>query len=550
VLGRLDFVADIKSRILGTTTPDHSFAIGIIGQWGTGKTTFLNALEKVLSSEEGVIQLRFNPWITKSPEGITALFFSDLAARLSRYDDGLRKDVLSYSKDLVHAVDNNGLSLVKTLFSLTAQENDLQEKHQVINDSIRRLNRKLIIYIDDVDRLEKSEVVEVLRIIRNTADFSNTFFVVAFDRVYATTSINAALVGDSTSYLEKIFQLEYYLPLHPNRKVFVSSLFTELRKFLDEKGKTVLAKIESPDDHFFHLEVVPPLSSYIHSFRDVNRYMNVFLLYYERIKNNIYLPDFLSMCLLRLKFPEIYQLLFFEKYRFLTSDHEYGIFEKDYGSLTLRFLSKKERTVEQTQLYLELRENTARYAITNGQVLEAAILVYNIFAPGNNTDMTNYKRTLPNHHLTITDASCFDRYFDFSMQGRLDQAAFEAALNQPIAQLEKFIEECNQSRSMSTDLQIKLENFKTFESRNTFEKVIIAIVHYANQPAPGNSDHPNSFNTDIFYAKLGGNDTVNNQVIHSVYRGDKEAFRKFLRAFITITCRQVNGFFYLNLSVS
>jgi len=46
-----------------------------------------------------------------------------------------------------------------------------------INDSLKKINKKIVIFIDDLDRLDKEEVVEVIRLIRNTANFHNTFFV-------------------------------------------------------------------------------------------------------------------------------------------------------------------------------------------------------------------------------------------------------------------------------------------------------------------------------------------------------------------------------------
>jgi hypothetical protein len=89
--GRLGYILELKEKLLATKATDSSFAIGIVGEWGSGKTTFIQTLEKLLEKENDVIQIRFNPWAIPQKENLTAIFFQDLAVRLSEYDDTLKK---------------------------------------------------------------------------------------------------------------------------------------------------------------------------------------------------------------------------------------------------------------------------------------------------------------------------------------------------------------------------------------------------------------------------------------------------------------------------
>lgn len=69
-LGYADYLVD---RILGTELGDESFSVGISGEWGTGKTTFLNAvassLEKYFPERVATI-VWFRPWDSSSPKQI------------------------------------------------------------------------------------------------------------------------------------------------------------------------------------------------------------------------------------------------------------------------------------------------------------------------------------------------------------------------------------------------------------------------------------------------------------------------------------------------
>ena len=71
--------------------------------------------------------------------------------------------------------------------------------------------KKLIIFIDDIDRLDKSEVMAVIKLIRNSANFFNTIFVVSYDKEYLTNAITS-ISDQGEIFLEKIFQVELNPP--------------------------------------------------------------------------------------------------------------------------------------------------------------------------------------------------------------------------------------------------------------------------------------------------------------------------------------------------
>jgi hypothetical protein len=535
-LGRVEYIKDLASKILSTNATDHSFAIGIVGQWGAGKTAFLNTLEDQLKTKSDVIQLQFNPWISHNTDNITAIFFSDLASRLSQYDDSLKTEITAYSRELLQSVDNNSFAIFRQLFESSIKEKELQEQYKLINEHIQRLQKKVVVYIDDVDRLDKKEVVEVLRIIRNTADFGNTFFIVAFDKSYVTTCINEALINNSENYLEKIFQIEYYLPLHPDKLVYKKSLLTYLRSYIPETYQKVLDYIEDPSANtanagfITHFEILPPVNYYMRTFRDVIRFMNIFLLNYDRIQHNIYLPDFIGICLLRLRYPEVYQVIYYNKRVFLSTSEAFSFMESESGELFLNCREKEKRNLENTEIYYYLTEHHKRLALNNNEISDVMNLLHSIFKIPNATGSYPDRRTLRNHHMTITDAAYFDRYFDFSLTGRLDQHEFDEALTLPIEELEKKISEWSKARQITTDLIVKLENLSTPDNKEFFEKVIRAIVYLTNQPHPNDSTKLLSFSFHNFYEKLGGNAGDANEIIQKKYSGNKQEFKTFLKS--------------------
>lgn len=199
----------IVERLAATNINKLSYAVGVIGEWGVGKTTFLKLLKKQIEGKAEVVE--FNPWMCRTPEQVTQDFFASLRHQLSSKHSTLSKSIKEYAKYV------SKLTLTPhTAFSLDMilplGEESLYERKQSLSDKFSYLPRPVVVIIDDVDRLEREEVFEVLRLIRNTADLSNTIYIVAYDKEYVTCVLEEKNIKNASAYLEKIFPVEVHLP--------------------------------------------------------------------------------------------------------------------------------------------------------------------------------------------------------------------------------------------------------------------------------------------------------------------------------------------------
>ncbi len=523
---RLEYINELKNKILATISTETSFAIGIIGKWGSGKTTFINTLEDLLSNEKKIIQLKFNPWMAGSPEKIIELFFSDLSITLGKYDGNLKDKLLKYSKELLKSIDDNGVSSIIKIFDKGSNNLSLVKQNIEISASIESLNKRIIIYIDDVDRLDNKESIEVLRLIRNTANFRNTFFVVAFDRNYLIDSIKDALSGNTDSYIEKIFQLEYYLPLNNDKKLYENQFYDLLLKYLDEPQKEILFEFRKPSSKITFIidDVEPTLGHYIKTFRDVKRLLNVLLLNFDRIKNNIYLPNYILINVLRLKFPEVYNELYHNKHKYLDKVFTREAYSTQTHKLTLNYKGKVDGKMESTLLYIDLSSN--KISLTLEKLKEAISLVNIIFPPKTGHAFSKVSQLSFNEHLSITEASCFNRYFDFSLEGRLDENEYKIAFSKSLEDFKEFISKAVLA-NVTTDLQVSLEKTQFF-SKDEFEKLIWGIIHFTNLPSPINPPFKNLFNPNAFVDLFGGMTKDYNNVLKNIYGDDIASYEKFI----------------------
>jgi hypothetical protein len=235
ILARKNAAKKLSQEILKIQT-EESFGIGIIGDWGSGKSSFISMIKEEIHEVNNVIAIDFHPWKSTSPDLIITDFFSLLKSNLTPYSGQVGNELDKYSSKLISYNEN---FLGKIYSDLFHSNEDLHSQFIIINEIIKNFNKKIIIIIDDLDRLDKKEIVETIKLIRNTAKFSNTIFLAAYARNYVINAISDINDHNKDFYLEKIFQIEIPLPAPKD------NLVTEtLKKLLIEKSPQKQKEIE------------------------------------------------------------------------------------------------------------------------------------------------------------------------------------------------------------------------------------------------------------------------------------------------------------------
>ena len=294
----------ITEQLLGTKLNEHSFAMGITGEWGSGKTTFLDLLETKLDDKAEIVT--FNPWMCRTPEQVTDDFFATLQHQLSLRHSSLSKPIRDYAKYISNATLSLKHGFLSEL-SLAIPQESLQEKKKRLSERFARLKKPVVVKIDDLDRLESSEVFEVLRLIRNTADLKNTIYVVAYDKEYVTNVLKDKAIKDSSAYLEKIFPVEVHQPKVEDYQI-IQVLYNDLKRiellggsFADELLRRV-----TPTEKELLVKILG-------NYRQARRFVRIYslnVLYIQKVfTNEIKLKDLFWMELLQTYDKLVYDVL-------------------------------------------------------------------------------------------------------------------------------------------------------------------------------------------------------------------------------------------------
>jgi hypothetical protein len=467
-LTRNKFTDNLVETIQSTKTPNGSFPIAIVAPWGSGKTTFIESVVDKLDKKDNII-INFNIWNCSSPEKIIDSFFSLLREELSPFSFALNNKIQEYANNLIKNVDNNNLNSLSNAAEIIWPHHSLEQQYGIINEEIKKIDKRIVILIDDLDRLDRKEIYEVIRLIRNTANFSNTFFIVAYDRSYILNAIEEINLHRPHYFLEKIFQLEFGIPTIPK-----STIERELNKLLfpilTEKDQRVYLEFLKEKTEHEGIALFNLTHLFIHNLRDVTRFYNSFLLHYQYLKNEVYFPDFFNLQLIRFKHPELF-LLFHENLSNLLIPQELAGNKK--------VILKVKSSNENNSVYNLLRSNQGSYKFSSDDISKLTRAMESIF-PSSAQRLSSYYE-LEDADLTVTKPIMLERYFSFGIEGMISSVEFSKLRAGAIEDFESKIVSWIAVPALISDIQDKLVSIKFFDSKEDYENILRIILFLANQ---------------------------------------------------------------------
>ena len=310
-LGRQSFAEAIAKQILAIPV-ENGFTLAVAGEWGSGKTSILNMVAETLLDEgDSTVVLHFNPWLFSSAADLIPRFFGELSAQLNQGGlDGLRDVIaplMEFGEALAPLIPIPGAAVVvKQAAELTkraTQPPSLLEKRERLRKALAKSDLRIVVLIDDIDRLEPNETRELIRLVRLTSDLPNLVFVLAFDRRCVARSLSRAEdEEEGQQYLDKIVQITYDLPT-----VHEAILPDVLSAWLEDllQGRQVTQLDEALWARVFY-EIIKPL---ITNLRDVKRYLSSLPVALDMVGQEVALADLLGLEALRVVRPRLFDEL-------------------------------------------------------------------------------------------------------------------------------------------------------------------------------------------------------------------------------------------------
>ncbi len=346
------------ANILAAKNVGDGRVFALRGSWGDGKTSLKNVVIQNLKDRAPVLE--FNPWRWGDSDAIAHALFNQIASALGgpygseeakraaafrRYgrllNDGanflerlsgntsLFANVVALVVALLAAaglalpkLDTSAVSLVILLvlgvlwlvsaalraFGKDHSQDALEDVRTNLVKQLKKIKQPIIVFVDDIDRLEPDQIRTLIRQIKANATLPNINFVLLFQPSIVEAALAPIAAGEGREYLEKIVQANFDLPpLNPDR---VRHIFTtQLGAIVDAYA--------TPENGFEERRwgnvLLGSILPFLRNLRDARRLLSSIAIHLEMHKGEhafeVNLIDFIVLEALRVFEPSLHNRL-------------------------------------------------------------------------------------------------------------------------------------------------------------------------------------------------------------------------------------------------
>ena len=319
LLGRSVFSKQLGKAVYEYNAKD-GLVIGLFGKWGTGKTSVINMAENEIDrlakeDENKPLIMRFVPWNYSDKDNLISLFFQSLKNKIEvQSNEQIKNKVGKALSDyagafdalsIVPVVGSGVAAMLRTLAKVQGtnlmQVPDLDKTRENLEEELIKADKKIIIVIDDIDRLTNSQIRDIFQLVKQVADFPNVIYILVMDRTVVRRALTEMHNIDGNEYLEKIIQVPFELPELRKTKLH-NILLIKLDQIVRDLPKEVVL-----DENYWSKVFTNCISPYINTLRDINRLVIAFQFRYEMLYQETSFEDMLGITTLEVLEPELYK---------------------------------------------------------------------------------------------------------------------------------------------------------------------------------------------------------------------------------------------------
>lgn len=349
LLGRSDFAKQFGKSICEYDSKD-GLVIGLYGKWGSGKTSIINMaiseipvdeneaqkaekekwysrvnkrIKKIFTSQKteedqnhNPIIIRFSPWNYSDKNNLISLFFYELKNKLGVAKDEENKEkigkaISQYSDiiDVLSFIPVAGPAIAPILKTISKSKGAKLMKAPSLNDAKEKLckaledfNHKIIVFIDDIDRLTTPQIKDIFQLVKQVGDFPNIIYVLTMDREIVCNALSEYHNIDGDEYLKKIVQVSFEIP-EIDKSLLPEILKSRLNKIIYKND----CEEEFENNEYFETVLENCVNPYIKNIRDINRLLNAFQFKYGALWKETSFVDLLAITAIEIFDPKLYE---------------------------------------------------------------------------------------------------------------------------------------------------------------------------------------------------------------------------------------------------
>lgn len=564
LLNRNRFAEKLAESILEYKSK-NPLTIGLIGDWGSGKTSiinlFLDSMDKKLNQNtfcntkhkrvkykkitfkkikcSEYIIINFNPWFFSNQSNLYVQFFKVLINNITNHEYNkipLLERTTDYQKSLfkklrIETLEEylNYLELNKSLpmnnetYLIDSNKiesfDSLLSHKKLCDDYFNSLDYKIVVIIDDIDRLNPDEIKQIFQLVKSLADFPNLIYILAFDKNYVNYALKEWNREDDIypagDFIDKIVQVPLKIP-----KFDDNDLFNVFKLKFDH----VLSNHKNIDVAGFNISKLWLWTApFFKNIRDINRYCNAIDFYLYSVDKEVWIHDFALITALQIFEEEIYDEVKYNK-DLLTDDFNLFMGLEDI---------KKPREDDLNCFLKSIfnNKNLKHEAVVKNILSDLFPKVKYILFSSYTSD---YELSLKREKCGIMGEEYFDLYFSFDNTNKLSKSRIDLIINSANNNVETLkvsllkIKKIGLLDSLIDQLSYHVDKF---DSKGIENLINVFINHYEKLFI----DEPfNSINSKIekainlIYYLVKGSNFEDDHFVDTVTKSENNYFKTYL----------------------
>lgn len=277
--------------------PQSKLVIGLEGPWGSGKTTVLNLLKKLLvenndRNSKCVIIDDFDPWNYNDERSMYTMMYEKI---LSSIKLGVPNEKLTrIIKKMANMVFDNSESFVDEL--LTTSFVNPNELDTMIDDYLAKNGYKIVFFIDNIDRVQNDQIFFVYKAVASLIRVNHAIFVLSYDKANVHKALHSMQIDPK--YIDKIIQVKYEINHKKGslKHVIVQSLKNLISLYNFDPSNT------SDSDYY-------ELAGQFNDLREFKLYLNKLSSYMCTSLSSLNMRDFLFIMFIKLNNNAAFELI-------------------------------------------------------------------------------------------------------------------------------------------------------------------------------------------------------------------------------------------------
>lgn len=313
LLDRQPIINKLVSSIKNYNT-EGSYVIGLVGSWGSGKTTVINNAKTIIRKENNktIVIDEFDPWLYENQDALLAAMVDTIMNETGiKYSFKNLKKVCNIIKEVIGLAEEGEIFAKALSVIVPKDDNYLGDIKDKINNFLSMNDKYVVVIIDNIERATAENVIFLFKLIGTLFDIKRITYVLSYDKERLTKIFEDTKKIDC-HYIEKIVQQEITVPTIQESKCskIYSTCFCNLLEFYN------VSQSDMPNFKF----ILDYLANDIKDLRTFKRLINSTFSIVFTEDNYLYKPDLLSLEFIRFIDSELYYAIYKNRRFFISHD--------------------------------------------------------------------------------------------------------------------------------------------------------------------------------------------------------------------------------------